>query len=120
MPHLTGSSLSTKGGLVLTYTIDGDLPESGHWLLSTTVVGGENGPIHQYGVKIVDGVQAAAFDFDHVAGGQHNYTDVTPSRLGDRWTVRFPFDAKAAPDGAKWHADLDVNGVDSGRVDGVV
>lgn len=120
MAQLTAATLSMDGGLVLTYTVDGDLPDTGHWLLSTTVVGGENGPIHQYGVKMVDGEHAAAFDFDHVAARQHNYTDVSPSRVGTKWTVRFPLDAEAVNEGAKWHADLDVNGRDAGRVEGVV
>ncbi|WP_353950001.1 hypothetical protein V6K52_10115 [Knoellia sp. S7-12] len=120
MAQLTDASLSTKGGLLLTYTVEGTLPDAGHWLLSTTVVGGENGPIHQYGVKVVDGAHVASFDFDHVAGRQHDAPGVSLSRIGDKTTVRFPLDVEAVTPGAKWQADLDVNGHDSGSVEGVV
>lgn len=122
MPRLTGASLKTRGeDLVLTYSVDDDLPDTGHWLLSTTVIGGEDGPIHQYGTKVVDGSLSSVFDFRHSGEvGQRNFSDVTPSRVGTTWTVVFPLDEDAVMAGAKWHADLDINGQGSGRVEGTV
>jgi hypothetical protein len=105
--------------LVLTYRISGDLPERGHWLASTTLTGGENGPIQQFGFKLVDGRLASAFLFDHVAAIQKKF-DATPGRVGDRWTIVFPRAEVAVKSGGVWRADLEVDGADSGTVEGRV
>lgn len=105
--------------LVLTYRISGDLPDRGHWQASTTLTGGENGPIQQFGFKLVDGRLASAFLFDHVAATQKNF-DATPGRVGDRWTIVFPGAEVVIKPGGVWRADLDVEGTDSGTVQGRV
>ncbi|RNM11729.1 hypothetical protein [Nocardioides pocheonensis] len=106
-----------KGRLLLTYRLSGQEPTNGHWLVSTTLVGGPDGPIQQFGFKLVDGDVVSVFLFDHVNAGQKNYTQ-NPQRVGDKWTVSFPAEDVAVAPGAQWRADLDVDGTERGHIEG--
>lgn len=60
------------------------MPTRGTWLLSTTLLGGANGPIHQFGIKVLDGDLVATFVFDHVEAYQRNFPQVSPTRVVDK------------------------------------
>lgn len=107
----------TEAEIRLTYDVVGELPQAGHWLLSTTFSGGEHGPIDQLGFKSVDGRLVSVFVFDlSSAGGQQHYS-VNPQQLGDTWSIVFPRSAVRATTGT-WIAQLDLNGLDVGEVSG--
>lgn len=121
MPQLTSATVSRRPHqVVLTYTVDGDIPMGETTLLSTTLVGGEDGPVHQFGVKWVNERVVSAFVFDGVAAHQHNYSQVSPQRTGDRWTVVFPTEGLGIAESGKWSATLNVNGVDLASIDGTI
>jgi hypothetical protein len=107
-------------GPTLKWTVVGDMPTSGTWLLSTTVVGGEDGPIHQFGVKFLDGKLIAVFVFDHVAGSQFNFGQVTPQRVGDTWTVIFPTADLGVAASGRWSATLNLDGDDTEVAEGAL
>jgi hypothetical protein len=118
-PALIAATVKRRDTTVtLTWTVAGGMPSRGAWLLSTTLVGGEDGPIHQFGVKFLDGNVIAAFVFDHVKAYQHNFTHVSPSRVGDKWTAVFPVaDVDIAASG-RWTASLNLDGDDTHSIDG--
>ena len=119
-PTLTGASVQRReSDVVLKWTVVGDMPASGTWLLSTTVIGGENGPIHQFGVKALDGRIIAAFIFDHGAAFQHN-CQVNPSRTGDVWTAVFPTRDVDLTESGHWKANLNLDGGDTDIIDGTL
>ena len=119
MPELTAATVSRRADrMVLTYEIDGDLPSSGTWLLSTTITGGEDGPIHQFGVKAHDGRITDTFVFDHVATHQYNYPRVVPDCVGSKWTVAFPIESHDVSETGRWHATLNIDGSDVNDIDG--
>lgn len=118
MPQLTNAAVAVSPSqLTLSYEVDGSLPDSGHWQLSTTFVPGPEGSVDQLGFKMVDGRLTGVFAFDHSDGTGQRHYQATPQRVGSRWTVSFPRDAVRAGSG-HWRADLDVDGQDSGFVSG--
>jgi hypothetical protein len=118
-PTLAAATVNRRlSDVALTWTVDGETPRSGTWLLSTTLTGGADGPIHQFGVKFLDGDLIASFVFDHVAAQQYNFAQVTPQRVGDRWSATFPTaDLDIAASG-RWRANLTVDGADTEVVEG--
>ena len=87
-------------------------------LLSTTLVGGDDGPIHQLGVKFLDGNLIAAFIFDQVKAFQHNFTHVSPTRTGDKWTAVFPVAGVGIAASGRWTAALNLDGDDTHKIEG--
>lgn len=117
---MTAASVKVRDNdIVLKWTVFGDMPTDGTWLLSTTLVGGEDGPIHQFGVKALDSRIIAAFIFDHVAGGQQNYP-LNPSRTGDVWTAVFPTGDVHLATSGRWEATLNLDGEDTDTVEGAI
>lgn len=119
-PTLIAADLKPRThDVVATWIVEGDLPNRGTWLLSTTLVGGEEGRIHQFGVKVVDSKVAATFVFDHVGAQQHNPV-VSPQRVGQKWTVVFPMrDLEIATSG-RWTATLNLGGTDTHTIEGTL
>jgi hypothetical protein len=118
-PALIAATINRRDKTVtLTWTVVGDMPTRGTWLLSTTVVGGEDGPIHQFGVKFLDGRLIAAFVFDHVKAYQHNFTQVSPTRVGNKWTAIFPVAEVDIAASGRWAATLNLDGDDTNSIDG--
>lgn len=118
-PILTAASVDRHANdVALAWTVVGDMPTTGTWLLSTTLIGGENGPIHQFGVKALDGKLIAAFIFDHVIAMQHNFPQVNPQRVGDRWSVTFPTGDMGVATSGRWSATLNLDGDDTEIVEG--
>jgi hypothetical protein len=118
---LTAATLKRREKAVtLTWTVAGDMPTLGTWLLSTTLVGGENGPVHQFGVKFLDGNFIAAFIFDHVKAYQHNFIEVSPTRVGDKWTAVFPVVEAEVASSGRWTATPNLDGDDVDSIDGAV
>lgn len=116
---LTDASLQVRStDVVATWTVSGEMPADGSWLLSTTLTGGEDGPIHQFGVKVVDGEHSGSFVFDHVQARQLNYPQVAPLRVGSKWTAVFPRRELDVATAGTWRATLTLDGVDVGHVDG--
>lgn len=118
-PNLVAATVSRRDSQVtLTWTVIGDMPTRGTWLLSMTVAGGEHGPIHHFGIKALDGDLVAVFIFDHVKTVQHNFTDVRPARTGDKWTAVFSVAGMEVAEAGEWSATLNVDGHDIHSVDG--
>lgn len=103
---LTAAAVTRRAeDVVLTWDVDGDLDAGGPWLLATTLIGGEDGPIHQFGFRGAEGGLGVPFFFDGVAA-QNFYTPaVSPQRVGKRWTAVFPAGDEVARAG-KWRAAL--------------
>lgn len=118
MTRLTDASVSLRAtDVVLTFGLDGDLPDHGHWVLEATLSAGPDGPIDQLGFKVLDGRVIAAWSFDMSGGsGQRNYP-ASPRHVGTSWALVLPRDAVRSSSGT-WRAGLDVNGIDGGTVEG--
>jgi hypothetical protein len=116
---LTAAAVDRRGDAVtLTWSVVGDVPTRGTWLLSTTLVGGKDGPVHQFGVKFLDENLIAAFIYDHVTSSQQDFPDVSPARRGEEWAAVFPIvDIDIAGEG-RWTATLTVDGTDSRSIGG--
>lgn len=100
-----------------TWTVEGDVPATDTWLLSTTLVGGPDGPIHQFGVKFDGDQLIAMFVFDHVAAQQYNLGG-SPQRLGAKWTAVFPLGDLAVADAGSWMAALTIGPANVSTIDG--
>jgi len=114
---LDAAVLVRANGVVLTYNVDGELPQLGSQLFSTTFIDGSGSVIRQLGFKFVEGGLAAAFSFDHISAMQRNYP-TAPTRVSNRYTIVFALDALGGATAGTWHADLDVDGQDGGRIEG--
>lgn len=104
--------------VALTWTVVGNLPTRGTSLLSTTLVGGDDGPIHQFGIKFLDGTHISAFVFDHLKAYQYNFPQVSPARVGNLWTAVFPVADVEVAESGRWTAVLNLDGDDAGSIDG--
>lgn len=103
--------------VALTFGVNGDLPDHGHWVLEATLSGGPDGPNDQLGFKVLDGRVIAARSFDMSGGGgQRNYP-ASPRHTGHAWALVLPRDAVRSGSG-NWRASLGVSGVDVGTVEG--
>ncbi|MGB7448643.1 MAG: hypothetical protein WA892_05895 [Ornithinimicrobium sp.] len=97
----------------LVWNVSGDLPDDGHWTLSTTFTGEDGESIDQLALKVVDGVQVGTWLLRHGdSSTQLNY-QIRPHRAKNRWTVVFPAASLRSAHGT-WQAALDVNGMDRG------
>lgn len=118
-PDLTAATVTRRDKTVtLTWTVSGDMPTRATWLLSTKLVGGEDGPIHQFGVKFLDENLIAAFVFDHVKAYQYNFPQVSPTRVGHKWTAVFPVTDVDIATSGRWTATLNLDGEDLHGIDG--
>jgi hypothetical protein len=118
--RLTDASVTIRpSDVVLRYTVAGEQPERDHWSLTTAFVSADGQSIRRLGFKILDGRWIASYAFDHATATQSNYS-ASPSLTGDVWTLVLPLEALGTAAGGKWHADLDVAGVDAGTVKGSV
>jgi hypothetical protein len=119
-PTLTAASVTPRSSdVVVKWTVVGDMPDHGTWLLSTTIFGGEKTPIYQLGVKALDARIIAAFIFDHAKRLQHNYT-LNVSRTGDVWTAVFPASEIDVASTGRWKATLNLAGEDTDLVEGTL
>lgn len=121
MTHrLTDASVTIRpSDVVLRYTVAGQQPPRDHWSLTTTFVSADGKSIRRLGFKIFDGDWIASYAFDSTTATQDNYT-TSPTRTGDVWTLVLPLEALGQAADGKWHADLDVAGLDAGTVRGSV
>jgi hypothetical protein len=116
---LVGATVARDADRVqLTYEVVGTLPDQGSWLLTTTFTRGEDGPVHQFGLEVVDGRVVATFVFDFASATQHNYSDVVPQHTRGTWIVPFAIGGRDLGASGSWHADLAIDGHDAGRVTG--
>lgn len=98
---------------ILVWNVSEDLPDDGHWTLSTTFTAEDGESIDQLGFKIVDGAHVGTWLFRHGdSSTQLNY-QISPDRAGNRWTVVFPATGLRSEHGT-WQAALDVDGTDRG------
>lgn len=117
-PSLTTATLQRRGTeVVATWTVEGDVPSMDTWQLSTKLVGGPNGPIHQFGIKFDGGRLIAMYVFDHVAAQQYNHSG-SPQRLGATWTAVFPVGDLGIADTGRWTAALTIGPTDVSTFDG--
>lgn len=118
-PMLTAATVDrSSGGVALSWTVEGELPERDTWMLSTTLHG-DGAPL-QFGFKVLDGELVAQFVFDHGAGVQYNYPGVTPQRRGDRWVMVFPSGDVDPSSAVRWEATLNIAGDDENSVSNVL
>lgn len=107
VPKLVNATVKRRtNDVAVTWEINGDLedPTLSPWVLAVFLIGGENGPIHQYAFRHADGRVTDVYRFDHV-GIRNEYLQVTPDRLGSTWRAVFPTDDAVAQSG-KWEAVL--------------
>ncbi|MBE7323113.1 hypothetical protein IEQ44_00420 [Nocardioides sp. Y6] len=107
MTRLTDANLIRRPDeVVLSWTVEGDLEAtSTPWLLSFDVIGGPDGPSHQFGFRFRGGKVEERFYFDYVARMNYYVDHVTPQRVGNKWTAVFPAGDEVASAG-KWTAVL--------------
>lgn len=80
--------------------VEGDLEAaSSPWLLSFDLIGGEDGPIHQFGFRFRDGKIEELFYFDFVESMNYYVPNVSPQRVGDTWKAVFPAGDEVARSG---------------------
>ncbi len=103
---------------ILVWNVSGDLPDDGHWTLSTTFTGEGGESIDQLGFKIVDGAHVGTWFFRHGASSRQVNYQISPKRAGNRWTVVFPASGLRSGHGG-WQAALDVDGEDRGTDTGI-
>lgn len=106
MPRLTNATVTRRAeDVVLTWEVDGDLDSASPWLLSADLIGGPDGPIHQFGFRGNGGEIGKRFYFDFVASMNYYTPNVSPQRRGNTWTAVFPVAPEVAESG-KWRAAL--------------
>jgi len=105
--------------LVATWTVTGDVPPSGGWQLSTTLVGGPDGPTHQFRVDFNGDELIATSIFDHEAN-QLFGLDAVPQRLGETWTVVFPIGDFPVASAGAWTARLTIGSTFTKTIDGSI
>lgn len=92
--------------VALSWTVEGDLEAtSTPWLLSFDLIGGDEGPIHQFGFRFRDGKIEERFYFDFVNSMNYYVPNVSPQRVGDTWKAVFPAGDEVARSG-EWRAAL--------------
>ncbi|WP_101524265.1 hypothetical protein [Nocardioides houyundeii] len=107
MTRLIDATMNRRAhDVAFTWKVEGDLEVAASpWLLSFDVIGGEDGPAHQFGFRFRDGKVEERFYFDFVEGMNYYVPEVRPHRLGDTWKAVFPASDEVARDG-KWRAAL--------------
>lgn len=107
MPRLINATVNRRADdVAITWQVEGDLEShSSPWLLSCDLIGGENGPIHQFGFRFRDGKVEERFYFDFVEAMNYYVPEVSPQRVGDTWKAVFPAGAEVARGGG-WRAAL--------------
>lgn len=100
-----------------TWTVEGDVPSTGTWQLSTKLVGGPDGPIHSFGVKFLNGRLIATYVFDHVAARNYN-VDGAAQRLAAKWTAVFALGGLSIADAGRWTAGLTIGPTDVSTFNG--
>jgi hypothetical protein len=97
-------------------------PRSGHFQFSTTFVSADGEDVRQPGWKRLD-TRLDAVWWNTQSGPLRQYAagpDMSPTTIGDTHTIVYPLAALGDIRTGTWRADLDVDGVDSGRVDGTL
>jgi hypothetical protein len=117
-PHLVDAKVQVRAAdVVLTYVTSGDQPMRDLVTFSTTFLGTAGEFVRQLGFKLENNRLAAAFSFDQAALFQYNYR-VTVDRVADRWMIVFPRDALGEVECGRWQAELDIAGLDGGKITG--
>lgn len=120
---LTAATVAVRSSdVVLTYTTEGDEPTTGHFQFSTTLIPDtETQQTRQLGWKVLDTQLVAVWWNDRDPFRQRSAgPDVTPTTVGSTHTIVFPLDAIGGIRAGRWRADLDVDGADSGTVEGTL
>lgn len=120
MPRLTDASIKRRANdVALSWKVEGDLESaSTPWLLSFDLIGGEDGPIHQFGFRYRDGKVEERFWCRLDSPVMNHYVpDARPQRIGDTWSAVFPAEDEIARSG-KWRATLSFDGSNESSVEG--
>ena len=122
MPRLIHATAKRRAtDVAFSWKVEGDLEaQETPWVLSFDLIGGEDGPIHQFGFRFRDGKVKERFYFDFVASMNYYVPNVSPQRVGDTWKAVFPAGDEIARSG-KWQAALSFDEPDNSsesRVEG--
>lgn len=123
MPKLLDASVTRRADdVAFSWKVDGDLEAApSPWLLSFDLVGGEDGPIHQFGFRFRDGKVEERFWCRLDSPVMNHYVpDARAQRTGDTWNAVFPAADEVARSGA-WRAALSFDEPDNSnesRVEG--